>query len=351
MNKYNVELLQNAIKRLEKAAKAKARRGRIPLDLAKQVDAVIDLQFSQDCNVKAFVEIKRALRPAHLSELEYLRDQCREREPDTEFLVVTEVISEPLALELRSRQMWFVDLAGNLHIDLAGKILLFVAGFKTAEGRNPHVGWRPSEQAAKLLFQLVREGPDLQMTYRDLVDLTGVSLGIVSKLFTAWREERLIRRAERGAYRVLDAGKLLEYWCDTYAQHLSPRLVLGTYRSQHEDEFERILEEAPAEPPFVVGGEYAADLLTGYLRGTRLHLYVQEEAGSQLQQQLLLARSQTGNIEIRRRFSPNLAANGSGKAPAIAHPALLYAELMAGDHRRLSETAIRLRRKYLTWTL
>lgn len=351
MNTNDIELLRQAITQLEQGTQASIRRGRLPHGLATQVDAIINIQFPQGFEVKAFVEIKRTLRPAHLSELEYLRDQCRERDPDAEFLVVTGAISEPLALELRSRRMWFVDLAGNLHIDLAGQILLFVAGFKTGGERNPHVGWRPSEQAARLLFQLIRAGPELQMTYRDLVATTGVSLGIVSKLFTAWRDLRLIRRAGRGAYRVLDAGKLLEYWCDTYAQHLAPKLVLGICRSQHEDDFAALLDEAPAEPYFVVGGEYAADLLTGCLRGTRVHLYVQEASESQLRQQLLLARSGTGNIEIRRRFSTNLSADDSGSDPAIAHPALVYAELMAGNHRRLSETAMRLRQEYLAWTL
>lgn len=343
--------MRKAITEIGTAVEAKVKRGRIPPDLANRIDAMIQLQRAQDVNIKVFVEIKRTLRPAHLPELEYLRDQCKRSDPEADFLVVTESITEPLAQELKARHMWFVDSAGNLHIDLTGQLLLFVTGRKLAHEPKRSVGWRSSEQSAKLLFQLVRSGPDVEATYRDLVDASGISLGVVSKLFSIWREQDLLRRAGRGAYRIIEPDKVLEHWCDDYAGQLAPNVQFGRFTSPSGENLGALFESADLLKGVVVGGEYAADLLTGYLRGSRVHLYVPKKAADEVRNRLRLVPSREGNIELRDCFATNLRYKSSRRETKIAHPALIYAELMAGEHRRLAETAMRLREEYLAWTL
>ncbi len=95
----------------------------------------------------------------------------------------------------------------------------------------------------------------------------------------------------------------------------------------------------------------AADVLTGYLRAGGLHLYMSENDAVSVRQQLRLAPSNTGNIELRRAFSTDLAGEETAYGMPLAHPALVYAELMAEEDDRLAETAMRLRQEFLAWTL
>jgi hypothetical protein len=191
----------------------------------------------------------------------------------------------------------------------------------------------------------------VRATYRDLVQATGVSLGMISKLFTQWRDQGLIQRAKRGSHLVLKPTTALQLWCDAYAEQLAPRTLIGKYQSAHGKDFAHLLQSPETTVPAIIGGEYAADVLTGYLRAGGLHLYITEQDADSTRQQLGLAPSQRGSIELHYTFSSDLASEETRHAIPLAHPALIYAELMATPGDRLAETALRLRQEHLAWTL
>jgi hypothetical protein len=265
--------------------------------------------------------------------------------------LISAAVSEPLAQELRKRKIWFIDTAGNVHVNLPGQLLLFIAGRKTPQRETRRPVRRLSEQAARVLFQFLRHGPEVRATYRDIVQATGVSLGMISKLETQWRSEGIIRRAERGTHWVTQPAKALQMWCDTYADQLASKLLIGKYRSAHDRNFETLLQLAGKPLPAVIGGEVAADELTGYLRAGGLHLYLSKGDAVHVCQQLRLAPSDDGNIELRQSFSTDLAGDATAWGIPLAHPVLVYAELMSEDDDRLAETAMRLRQEFLAWTL
>ncbi|MCK4571090.1 hypothetical protein KAT84_03970, partial [Candidatus Bipolaricaulota bacterium] len=267
------------------------------------------------------------------------------------FLLVSSAVSEPLAQELRNRKIWFVDMAGNVYVELPGQLLLFVAGLKPAQLETRAASKKLGEQAARVLFQFLRHGPEVQATYRDLVRATGVSLGMISKLVTHWRDEGLIRRAGKGTHMVLQPTTALEMWCDVYTEQLAPRLFIGRYQSPYASDFASLLKQHKTPLPIVIGGEVAAEVLTGYLRAGELHLYISKDDAAHIRKQFRLAPSEAGNIELRRTFSTDLAGEDIAHGMPLAHPAFVYAELMAGGDDRLAETALRLRQEFLSWTL
>jgi hypothetical protein len=351
MNK-EIDLRKTGLRLLgETAGVEVARKWSIPAETQGIMDSLISLQFPTGNRIGVCVHVKRTLRPAHLAEIEYLREQCKAQSPSAQFLLISAAVSEPLAQELRRREIWFVDMVGNIHVDVPGQLLLFVAGMKPTDREMQPPSRRLSEQGARVLFQLLRHGPEMHATYRDLVHSTGVSLGMISKLFTQWRNDGLVRRAGRGAHLVLQPVKALNKWSDAYAEKLAPKLLIGRYHSAHDRDFASLLKLPRKLLPAVIGGEVAADVLTGYLRAGGLHLYTREEDAPSIRRQLHLAPSNTGIIELRRAFSSDLAGAETAYGMPLAHPALVYAELMAEDDDRLAETAMRLRQEHLAWTL
>jgi hypothetical protein len=99
----------------------------------------------------------------------------------------------------------------------------------------------------------------------------------------------------------------------------------------------------------VVGGEYAADLLTEYLRGHALNLYIPAGRINAMRKAFRLAPSQEGNIFLYEAFAQSLGEPRGERGLLLAYPVLVYAELLATDDPRCGETALRLREEHLPW--
>jgi hypothetical protein len=99
----------------------------------------------------------------------------------------------------------------------------------------------------------------------------------------------------------------------------------------------------------VVGGEYAADLLTGYLRASSVTLYVPLGEIDSVQQNLKLAPSKEGPIEVCTAFTPEIGELSKKHGFVLADPVLVYAELLATDDPRCGETALLIKEKHLPW--
>jgi len=347
------DLLTSGLRRVREAAEIEISRARaVPKDLQPMIDAVLRMRFPSGDVITVCAKVKRTLRPAHLPEIEYIRERCRTHLPHAELLLVASVISEPLAQALRHRRIWFVDAPGNMHLDLTSQLLLAVTGRKPSPSTVGPRGRWTSPQAACVLFQFLRHGPDVTATYRDIAEATGVSLGMISKLVVAWREYGLIRRAGRGAHRILQPDRMLSLWCDAYADALAAHVRIGRYRSPHEEHLALLLESLPTNARVIVGGELAADRLTGHLQAGGVHLYIRDEDEARIRQALRLAPSDAGPVELHGAFSRDLEGSATtGGGTPVVHPVLAYAELMAGGDDRLGQVAVRLRQEHLAWTL
>jgi len=98
-------------------------------------------------------------------------------------------------------------------------------------------------------------------------------------------------------------------WVEAFAAKLYPKVILGHYKSPYGEDIAALLEaglQHKALGNVVVGGEYAADLLTGYLRATSVTLYVPVEEIQSIQRDLKLARSKDGPIKVCTAFTPEI---------------------------------------------
>jgi len=295
--------------------------------------------------------VRKGLRPATLPQLvERMRTQTGE-ELCERWILFADYITASLANRLREQGLWFVDACGNAYLDQPGVLLLFTVGQRPMR-EQARKGQYFSEPGAKVLYYLLHYGPQIRATYRDIRQAVGVSLDKISKTFNELKGERLLTMANQGSYEIHDAPRLLERWSDAYAAKLRPRILLGRFRSPFGKDFAKMFEEVASKrqlEDLVVGGEYAGDRLTGYLRARALNLYVPVDRADAVRRALKLAPSQEGNIDLYEAFAQSLGEPRGRNGPAFAHPVLVYAELLATDDPRCGETALRLKEEHLPW--
>jgi len=267
-------------------------------------------------------------------------------------MVFADYISATTADELRELGIWFTDRLGNAYIELPDKLLIWTTGAKPA--RMPAAkGQYFGAPGAKVLHYLVKHGPELQATYRDIRAAIGISIDKIGKVVRELTDMRILRSTGAGQIRITDANKLLDLWTAAYAAKLGPSLLHGAYvaaNNPEPDELIRQAVEAMGED-VLVGAEVAADALTGYLRSDNLRLYVPEANWETVEKELQLAPSTRGKIELCTLYSEELRGAERIHGAIILDPAFVYVELIAGEHRRLTETAVRVREEYLAWTL
>jgi len=319
------------------------------LNLPNGVDAICEIVSPGRPTSRLCAFVRRGLRPVTLPQLlEQIETTATVASCD-QVVVFTDYVPVPLAEVLREQRVSFVDAAGNAHLAGPGQISVFHTGNRPP--RRPAArGQDFTASGAKVLFFLLRHGPRIRVTYRDIRNAVGVSLDKISKVMNELAGDRLVVARTRGDYEILDAGTLLDRWSAAFAAKLEREVLLGVYKATTGDDFAALTDRmSAAKLPAVVGGEVAAGWLTDYLRPGALRLYVPEEAQGKVQRELGLAPALDGNIELCKTFAVDLGQPFGDDGVRVAHPLIVYAEMMSGDDVRLGETALRLREKHLAW--
>jgi hypothetical protein len=319
------------------------------VNLPPGVDALCEIVAPDRPMFRLCAFVRRGLRPATLPQLHEQIEATETVGFCDQAAVFTDYVSAPLAEVLREQRVNFVDTAGNAHLAGPGQMSVFHTGNRPSRIQATR-GQDFTESGAKVLFFLLRHGPRIGATYRDIQAAVGVSLDKISKVMNELANDRLVIARTHGDYEIIDAGTLLDRWVAAFAAKLERKILLGEYRAAAGDDFAALIDAIRvARLPAVVGGEVAAGWLTDYLRPGSLRLYIPEDAQEAVQRGLGLAPARDGNIELCKAFASDLGQLIDEHGVLIAHPLIVYAELMSGDDVRLGETALRLKEQHLSW--
>jgi len=293
------------------------------------------------------VDVRQRIRRGNVQVLEAvpLSGGCAAR------MLFTEYVADNVGALLRDRGFWYADAQGNAFLEVPGELLVSVSGRRPPRPPTPK-GQHYTAAGAKVLYDLLRRGPRMEATYREMRETTGVSIDKIGKVIREIEKDGLLRVHGAGDYGILDAGRLLERWYDAYKDKLAPDLALGGFRSPDYD-LDSLVERAVEllGEQVVVGGEVAGDVYTGQLRPGILRLYAPRERIHDLCRTLHLAPSEDGFVELCDLYSYSIAGRNTYLGARATAPAFAFAELMAEDDDRLAETAVRLRKELLAWTL
>ncbi|WP_439686242.1 MarR family transcriptional regulator [Cupriavidus oxalaticus] len=262
-------------------------------------------------------------------------------------LLVTSYVSPDMAERLRSQDIAFLDTAGNVSLRLPGTVLYVVGRREPARGAALPRARSGSPKQLEVLFALISNPGLLTAPYRTIAGAAGVALSTVNVALDDLLHRGLLAVGHDGKRRFSDWDRVVDEWAALYPLRLRPKLASKRFTATRPDWWHAIeLHRYDA----VFGGEAAAELLVHNLRAERITLYADSASPGPLLLQARLKAEPRGEVEIVRRFWPDLpgkSGTAGGIVPDVAHPILVYADLLDTGESRNVEAARQIREQYL----
>lgn len=229
-------------------------------------------------------------------------------------------------------QLNFIDSAGNAFIKAPG-LYVYISGKKSEQKIERPITL--SIGIMKLLFVLLANENAINCTYRELAELAGISLGMVSKGFDYLSSKKMYRE-NNGSRRFTRVNDLYWLWIQEYPIVLRPKLKTMKLTGELNWHNAQLYQDE------CWAGEVAGHKLSsGYLHPEKFEFFT-PHSFTQRWKDLGLRPSQDGNWLLIQSFWGE-AFNINQRAFTL----LALAELIASDDDRNFETAKMINAKYL----
>lgn len=262
-------------------------------------------------------------------------------------LLAARYIPRPTGERLAEAGVNFVDRPGNIHLKLGDDYYVHLLGRR--EARPEPTARRPSPALIQLFFVLLARPETADLPVRKLGHVAGIS-----KTAAATGRQRLVRlgilaRGGNRTYRVTDRELLVNDFLTGYVQVLRPHLRIGRFRALERD-LDLFLKNVTRAAKrtnvrWGVTGGPAAFALDRFYRGDEIPIFVTPFKPA-LQRALRLVSDRHGPVTLLRAFGREWAWRGVGDV-IVAHPWLIYVELLQRGEPRALEAAEQIREKYL----
>ncbi len=298
-----------------------------------EIDGEVLFDFG-DRSLRLYVEIKKEIRTRNLHQAINYADT------HPPFMVIADKIFPDAKMELKKRNVGFLDGAGNIFLKQAGYIFL-IEGQKFVQEEKPVTNRAFTKTGLKAVFNLLLDERNLNSTHRELARLSGVAHGNVNYILEGLNEAGYILQVNNRKKILKNKKDLLDRWITGYQELLKPSLYVGSYVFGDKSKFERYRTLLEDREETVWGGEPGADLLTDYLSPEYLTLYT--ENGSKVVKDWTLFPKNNGPLKIYNKFWKASEWDQRKLAP----PLLIYADLLLTNDPRCLEVADRIYEKYL----
>ncbi len=266
---------------------------------------------------------------------------------DVPRLLAARYIPRPTGERLAEAGVNFVDRLGNIHLKLGDEYHVLVLGRR--EPAPEAAARRLGPALIQLFFVLLAEPTAAEWPVRKLANAAGIG-----KTAAATGRQRLIRtgvlaRGRHATYRVIDRTRLADDFLTGYAQVLRPHLVVGRFRAPQREPEPFLKNVAVTAQQMAVNwavtGGPAAHALDRFYQGGDVPLLVAPFTPA-LQRALRLINDREGPVTVLRGFGQHWAWRAVGDI-IVAHPWLIYAELLHDGRPRALEAAALFRDAHL----
>lgn len=245
-------------------------------------------------------------------------------------MIIAKYITGDTAQKLKAKQINYLDISGNCYIKTNDSVI-YISGQKIQRKQNTNLAKAFQETGIKLLFHLLSEPDNLQLPYRELAKLAGISTGSVSNIMSELESLHFILKTQKK--RVLkNKPELLERWVVAYHDVLRPRLVKKQTRFVRYNDWRAIELNDGA----YWGGESGAAILTKQIIPEQFPIYT-NDSWQNIGIKLGLVPDNNGQVEILQQFW--VENNNKYKDKHIVPPLLIYADLMGSGYGRNIEIA------------
>jgi hypothetical protein len=296
-----------------------------------QIDAYFQLN-----DKKIPVVVKNELRPSNVHAILELADN------HTHILVAANYITPNAKNVLQEHGINYVDRVGNIWLKIH-PIYVHIDGIHNQPPSEDQKNRAFTKTGIKVVFQFILNPTLLNLTYREMAEVAGVSLGTIPKVLEGLKEEGLILKKTSDQWTIKDADLLLQRWLNEYTKKLKPSLFLKRYRSNDNNFFDSWKRLNFSEDTFW-SGEPAGDLLTNYLQPEKFVVY-SRETHQNLMKNYHWVPDVNGDIYVYELFWKKLPEATSPES--CVPPILAYADLMESGDGRCVEIAKLIYERYL----
>ena len=252
-------------------------------------------------------------------------------------------IAAPMGQYLADHHLSYADTVGNLHlVSPDGRGLIGHVEGKSLQ-HTPSVRGL-GLPAHQVNFALLAKPALLKAPIREIAEAAGASKSSVANQLGRLSTQGFLVKTREGA-KLVRPRELLDRWLSAYVDVVRPRWLVGRFHPQADVEaLERSLPGALAGQTWALGGGSAAWRMTHFYRGEETVLHV-VSAPQDLAKRLKALPSESGRLSILKVAMP-LAFEGG--EPNLAHPLLVYSEMLASLDPRMRDAAAGVRERYLS---
>lgn len=247
-------------------------------------------------------------------------------------IIIADYLTKSTTKELQENGINYLDASGNTFIK-TDDIFISVEGRKSKINKHTNQSRAFQETGLKLLLLLISNPETLQLTYRELVERTGIGLGSLSNIFKELEANHYLLQT-KGKRVLKKQDEIIQRWVVAYNELLKPRVFRSKMRTIDKNlDVRSCLNTSDMKLYF--GAEPGGLILTGNLKPKDYTIYTDEEL-SEVANKLKLVPDELGNIELYSRFwSDNLNLQNDNTAPAL----VVYADLIGTGNDRNIEIA------------
>ena len=255
-------------------------------------------------------------------------------------------VPRPSAERLVASGINFLDRVGNMHLILGSNYSHTVLGNRESQTSRESASLGAAR--IQLLFTFAADPNAGESTVRELAEASGLSKSSVARLREELVEEQILKQTVHG-YEVRNKKELHQILLAGYDNTLRPKLFINRFRAA-ESALEQLLPRlkdalTPLAMRWSLTGAAAAYQLQHYYKAPEIPLFI-ETATDEVSRKLRLLPDKEGPITLLRPFGV-LPFWKQVSGLTIAHPWLIYAELMHSSDSRAHEAAEQLRAEFI----
>lgn len=308
-----------------------------------RIDALIQMPHAHD---ELLVEIKKWAPHMNFGALVHQMEHLARL---GKTLLVADYINPKMGDKLRAAHIQFLDIAGNAYFNQP-PLYIYIkgnkAGLNAPDNQTTKLGKAFQPTGMKVVFGFLKDIGTINAPYREIAEQAQVALGTVSWVIRDLITQGfLLEGVTKGTRKLADFNQLLNKWAEAYPQKLKEKQKIGTFTTDNPEWWKDI---KLAKFDAFWGGEVAAALYTNYLNPKNAIVYINKKNITPFMQTARLRKvAPNEQPEILIELVEPFWKDENPIDTELAHPIIVYADLIETADPRNLETANRLREEYL----